>query len=79
MDCSIIGRFAVLTIPSSGGPKAVDIVAVLLDSRGNPNVKSADGLTPLHIAAMWGHLQVSRLFSSFLCHVRYSKGPEVFD
>lgn len=44
-----------------GGPKAVDIVAVLLDSRGNPNVKSADGLTPLHIAAMWGHLQAVEL------------------
>ena len=33
-----------------GGHKAVDIVAVLLDGRGDPNNKSGDGLTPLHIA-----------------------------
>ena len=32
------------------GHKALDIVAVLLDGQGNPNNRSYDGMTPLHIA-----------------------------
>ncbi|KAL5270992.1 hypothetical protein ACHWQZ_G001591 [Mnemiopsis leidyi] len=43
------------------GSKALEIVAVLLDGNANPNNRAFDGLTPLHIAAMWGHLQAVEL------------------
>lgn len=43
------------------GHKALEIVAVLLDGNAHPNNRSHDGLTPLHIAAMWGHLQAVEL------------------
>lgn len=39
----------------------MDIIAVLLDSNANPNSRAYDGLTPLHIASMWGHLQAVEL------------------
>lgn len=43
------------------GSKALEIVAVLLDGNAHPNNRAFDGLTPLHIAAMWGHLQAVEL------------------
>ena len=42
-----------------------DILCYLLDAKADPSCQTEDGLTPLHIAAMWGRKDiVSKLLSS---------------
>ena len=38
----------------------VEIVKLLLLNCGNPNIKSAEGVTPVHVAASWGFLEILR-------------------
>ncbi|XP_031328120.1 ankyrin repeat and LEM domain-containing protein 1-like isoform X2 [Photinus pyralis] len=38
---------------------------LILQCGGNPNVKSEDGLTPLHIASAWGRLKIVELLIHF--------------
>ena len=36
-------------------PENVEIIDLLILNKGNPNVRSTEGLTPVHVAASWGH------------------------
>ncbi len=36
----------------------LEIVLLLLANGGNPNVKSNEGITPVHVAASWGFLEI---------------------
>lgn len=36
----------------------VEIIDLLISNNGNPNVISTEGLTPVHVAASWGHLVI---------------------
>ncbi|KAK0163673.1 hypothetical protein PV327_007329 [Microctonus hyperodae] len=37
------------------------VVKLFLDHGGNPNVKSSDGMTPVHVAAAWGRIEILQL------------------
>ena len=36
----------------------MEIVKLLVSSGGDPNIKSTDGATPMHVAASWGYLDI---------------------
>ncbi|KAK2582060.1 hypothetical protein KPH14_002765 [Odynerus spinipes] len=40
---------------------AEEVTRLFLRHGGNPNVKSADGLTPVHVAAAWGRIRILEL------------------
>nr|CAH7734612.1 unnamed protein product [Callosobruchus chinensis] len=40
---------------------ALKVTRFILQNGGNPNVRSEDGLTPVHIAAAWGRSEILRL------------------
>ena len=42
-------------------PLNVHFTRLLLDYGGDPDVQSTDGLTPIHVAAIWGHTNCLRL------------------
>lgn len=42
-------------------PFRLAIVEILLENHGNPNVKSSEGVTPIHVAASWGFLSTLKL------------------
>ena len=48
------------------GPKAIDIVAILLDGNANPNLRTQDGLTPLHIAGKYAERSARRNHDSMV-------------
>jgi len=35
-----------------------EIIDLLMSNNGNPNITSTEGLTPVHVAASWGHLVI---------------------
>ncbi len=37
---------------------SADILYYLLDNHADPEMRTEDGLTPLHIAAMWGRAEL---------------------
>ena len=39
----------------------LEIVRLLLANGGDPNVKSSEGVTPLHVAASWGFLEILKI------------------
>jgi ankyrin repeat protein len=40
---------------------ALEVIILILQHGGNPNVQSDDGLTPIHIAAAWGRYDILKL------------------
>ncbi|XP_066249378.1 ankyrin repeat and LEM domain-containing protein 1-like [Euwallacea similis] len=52
---------------------ARDVINVILQNGGNPNVRSDDGLTPIHIAAAWGRSEFLELL------LKNGGDPEVGD
>ncbi|XP_074037159.1 uncharacterized protein [Leptinotarsa decemlineata] len=53
-----------LAIGCDSNDFTVKVVRLILQHGGNPNVRSDDGLTPVHIAAAWGRLEVLQLLLS---------------
>ncbi|XP_048509746.1 uncharacterized protein LOC105692894 isoform X6 [Athalia rosae] len=53
-----------LVIGNDSETFAEEVTKLFLRHGGNPNVKSTDGLTPLHVAAAWGRLGVLELLLS---------------
>ncbi|KAG1705462.1 Ankyrin repeat and LEM domain-containing protein 1 [Nymphon striatum] len=45
--------------------ETLPILQVMLQNGGNPNVRSAHGLTPVHISTMWGQLEALKLLIKF--------------
>ncbi|EFX76998.1 hypothetical protein DAPPUDRAFT_54711, partial [Daphnia pulex] len=47
------------------GDEAVhmEIVQLLLSNFGNPNIKSTEGVTPVHVAASWGFLGILKILT----------------
>ncbi|XP_046814180.1 ankyrin repeat domain-containing protein 11-like [Vespa crabro] len=43
---------------------AEEVTKLFLRHGGNPNVKSVDGLTPVHVAAAWGRIRILELLLS---------------
>ena len=50
----------------------LQLVQLLLEAGADKNIKSADGLTPLHLAVRYGHLEVAR----FLVEIGVEKDAE---
>ncbi|KOC66750.1 Ankyrin repeat and LEM domain-containing protein 1 [Habropoda laboriosa] len=50
-----------LVIGNDSEAFAEEVTKLFLRHRGNPNVRSADGLTPVHVAAAWGRVTVLEL------------------
>ncbi|CAG9839599.1 unnamed protein product [Diabrotica balteata] len=44
---------------------AVNVTRLILQNGGNPNVCSDDGLTPVHIAAAWGRMEILEMLLKF--------------
>nr|XP_022913973.1 ankyrin repeat and LEM domain-containing protein 1 [Onthophagus taurus] len=47
-----------LTIGNESESFALQVTALIIQHGGDPNVKSDEGLTPVHIAAAWGRLNI---------------------
>ncbi|XP_033821066.1 ankyrin repeat and LEM domain-containing protein 1 [Periophthalmus magnuspinnatus] len=63
-QADVVSRGGVAAIHLAVGKEAeknLRCLKLLLQNGVNPNVKSADGLTPLHIAAIWGCFQNLKL------------------
>lgn len=43
---------------------ALKVTSLILQNGGNPNVRSDDGLTPVHITAAWGRTEILKLLLS---------------
>lgn len=43
----------------------LDIVELLLANSGNPNIKSNDGVTPVHVAVSWGFLSILKMLVAY--------------
>ncbi|KAK5648343.1 hypothetical protein RI129_003235 [Pyrocoelia pectoralis] len=54
-----------LVIGNESEDFSVKTTKLILQCGGNPNVKSEDGLTPLHIASAWGRLNIVELLVHF--------------
>ena len=46
-------------------PAKINIVEHLMLHSGNPNVRSSEGLTPVHIASSWGFLSILKILIDF--------------
>lgn len=53
-----------LIIGNDSNEFTLQVTTLILQHNGNPNIQSDDGLTPLHIAASWGRLEILKLLIS---------------
>ncbi|XP_046597087.1 uncharacterized protein LOC107216647 [Neodiprion lecontei] len=53
-----------LVIGNDSETFAEEVTKLFLRHGGNPNIKSVDGMTPVHVAAAWGRLDVLELLLS---------------
>ena len=55
------GLSALHTAVGLDSPLNLRFTRLLLDYRGDPDIPSADGLTPIHVAAMWNRVNCLKL------------------
>lgn len=46
---------------AAGCPRSSEFVKMILQYDGDPNVRDSDGITPLHVATMWGKIECLKL------------------
>ncbi|KAJ8924360.1 hypothetical protein NQ315_007156, partial [Exocentrus adspersus] len=79
-----------LVIGSDSDDFALKVTRLILQYGGNPNVRSDDGLTPVHIAAAWGKIEILNLLltsggdpeardSNYMTPVLYARREEFVD
>lgn len=50
-----------LTIGNDSAKFAMEVTTLIIQNGGDPNVLSDEGLTPVHIAAAWGRVEILKL------------------
>eukprot|EP00032_Breviata_anathema_P000142 JZ548268.1.p2 GENE.JZ548268.1~~JZ548268.1.p2 ORF type:complete len:113 (+),score=40.43 JZ548268.1:3-341(+) len=56
------GGITMLHAAEARGAEVPELVSFLMEHGVEPNVQDAQGLTPLHMACLHGHMQTARLY-----------------